>query len=158
MYQWFASAGQLHIFEKPGNLEEDLHFDGGASILHMGITLFGCREVRFFLGNKENEAGDLVETLDLMPGSVYLGVVAGALHQVVHRPPRFPTDALEGHSLTCMIRTTLFPAPRGRIRRRLPLPPKMFDRLATNIVTSLREEPFRLPSLEECSAEETSAE
>ena len=47
MNKWFATVGQLHLFEAPAGLEEAQHFDGGASILHMGLTLYGRRQLRF---------------------------------------------------------------------------------------------------------------
>ena len=151
MSQWFATVGQFHLFEVPHGLEEPKHFDGGASILHMGVTLYGRRQLRFFEGNKACP-GEVVAEMSLAPGSVYLGTVTGGLHEVVHGTPRSVHETRLGHSVTCMVRTSLWPAPCGRIMRRLPIPGPMFAAVAQSFVASLREHSFVLPTLEECEA------
>ena len=151
MNKWFATVGQLHLFEAPAGLEETKHFDGGASILHMGVTLYGRRQLRFFEGNKARP-GEIVADMSLAPGSVYLGTITGGLHQVVHGTPRSAHEARLGHSMTCMVRTSLWPAPMGRIMRMSPKPAPMFAAVAQSFVASLREHSFALPSLAECQA------
>jgi len=51
---WFLSCGELSIMNpqdyKGAFWSEPKHQDGGASVLHMGITLYGRREVRFDQG------------------------------------------------------------------------------------------------------------
>ena len=157
MNKWFATVGQLHLFEAPAGLEETKHFDGGASILHMGLTLYGRRQLRFFEGNKARP-GETVAEMSLAPGSVYLGTITGGLHQVVHGTPRSAHEARLGHSMTCMVRTSLWPGPRGRIMRMSPKPAPMFAAVAQSFVASLREHSFALPSLAECQALPSSAE
>ena len=148
MDQWFATAGQLHIFDRPGELKEPRHFDGGASVLHIGITLYGRRHLLFFEG--KDKEGRLMETMCLGPGSVYFGTVTGGMHSVAHQPPRLQHEVLDEHSITVMIRTTLFPGVGARRMKRLPLPAPMFAALASSFVASLSKEPFLLPRLEEC--------
>ena len=46
---WFLSAAEIHVFDRPAGCFEPRHNDGGASILHMGLTLFGRRCVTFFV-------------------------------------------------------------------------------------------------------------
>ena len=96
---WFLSAGELHVTHnatsaggfapkalKSGGSEpqdshecwkEPLHNDGGASILHLGLTLYGRRDVRFIQGD------DMPDVfVSQAPGSVYFGGITGAQHQV----------------------------------------------------------------------------
>jgi len=51
---WFLTGAELCVTnagsEASGLWEEALHQDGGASVLHMGVTLFGRRRVRFVQG------------------------------------------------------------------------------------------------------------
>ena len=143
---WCLAAGQVHVFKKPHLLEEAQHYDGGASLLHMGITLYGRRVLRSFEQDKGGEFFDL----SLSPGSVYLGTLTGHRHQVLHRLPRAEAEAKDTHSITVMVRTTLFPAPRAHCMARMPNPVPMFLALAASFVQSINEEPWRLPSLEEC--------
>lgn len=91
---WFLSCAEIHFINAEGFLrkeasspkeqgasetlwEEGLHNDGGASILHMGLTLYGRRDVRFLQGSG---LPDVLVSQE--PGSVYLGGVTGARHQV----------------------------------------------------------------------------
>ena len=89
---WFLSAGELHIFEKAAGGVERRHSDGGASVLHMGVTLYGRRDLTFFVPETLTEVeGGLEPTSEVkfsfVPGSVYLGTVTGAPHEVSHHAP-----------------------------------------------------------------------
>ena len=64
----------------PGYWEEELHLDGGGSVLHMGVTYFGRRVVR----NEQNGEGPDV-LLQNVPGTVYLGELTGPWHQAGQR-------------------------------------------------------------------------
>ena len=59
---------------------EDEHNDGAASMLHMGITLYGERGVIFQQGEGRHDV-----VFSNKPGSVYFGGVTGAKHNVVHK-------------------------------------------------------------------------
>ena len=84
---WFLTCAELSVLNAGGEGDntggggdywsEPTHQDGGASVLHMGLTLFGRRQVRF-------EQGPLLPDVWVPcgPGSVYLGQVTGARHQV----------------------------------------------------------------------------
>ena len=69
---WFLTAAELHIFDKPGTIEEPKHFDGGASVVHMGITLHGRRLLRLWTPGGDASA-DHVE-VQFLPGSVFWGL------------------------------------------------------------------------------------
>lgn len=78
--EWFLTCAEMSVLNAGGKGEfwsEPVHQDGGASVLHMGLTLFGRRQVRF-------EQGPLLPDVWVPcgPGSVYLGQVTGARHQV----------------------------------------------------------------------------
>ena len=130
---WFLSASELHVFERPADCFEPRHNDGGASILHMGITLYGRRRVTFFSPDSESASGSSEEQevrFEQQPGSVYLGTVTGASHQVSHVATRHPDEALRAHSVSIMMRTCLFPHNRSRCQNTTPNPQDVFCKLA----------------------------
>ena len=157
---WFLAAGELHIFEGAAGGVEDRHSDGGASCLHMGVTLYGRREASFFLPEASVEGGFAPASrqrateikLSFVPGSVYLGTVTGAPHQVSHLFPRDSCEELRGHGLTCMIRTALFPLFRSRVMNTTPSPPELFHALVRSFNESLISQAWVLPSLDQCLA------
>ena len=129
--------------------------DGGASVLHMGVTLYGRRELTFFAPKPGDEGGLAPESevkFSFVPGSVYLGTVTGAQHQVSHLGPRAMCEERGGHSVTCMIRTTLFPKFRSRVMNTTPSPPEFFRALAQSFTQSLQTQEWVLPSLDQCLA------
>ena len=142
---WCLVAGQLHIFDKPGDLHEPQHHDGGASILHMGVTLYGRRRVRCFTAGPDGEHEDFPQ----MPGSVYVGTLTGCLHQVLHDEPRASCEARAGHSVSLMVRTTLFP--HNRARNGGPFSdPELVKCLAHAFSEALRDQVWVLPTLRQC--------
>ena len=76
---WFLTAGELHIFDNPGQLREARHKDGGASILHLNITLYGRRVLECFTNQSEASS----QSWALAPGTVYLGTLTGPERQVL---------------------------------------------------------------------------
>ena len=152
---WFLSAGELHIFQNAAGGVEPRHSDGGASVLHMGVTLYGRRELTFFAPKPGDEGGLAPESevkFSFVPGSVYLGTVTGAPHQVSHLSPRASCEERVGYSVTCMIRTTLFPKFRSRVMNTTPSPPEFFQALAQSFTQSLQTQEWVLPSLDQCLA------
>ena len=144
MTTWCLVAGQVHIFREPGALEESCHHDGGASVLHMGVTLYGRRRVRCFTLDRHGE----FEDFEQVPGSVYLGTLTGPLHEVHHDLPHSPTETCLEHSVSIMIRTSLFPHNR---QRAMNVPPDaILKRLAQTFSESLRDLPWRMPGLATC--------
>ena len=76
---WFLTAGEMHIFDNPGQLHEERHKDGGASILHLNVTLYGRRVLECFTNQTEPAS----RSWGLAPGMVYLGTLTGPEHQVL---------------------------------------------------------------------------
>ena len=168
LLEWFATCGELCI---SAALNKDVatspniaatcwseppHQDGGASVLHMGVTLFGRRKLVCHQGS------DLPPVeLVCSPGSVYLGVLTGPEHQVHHLAP-LPGELLResgvatgpefhgGLSVTVMCRTSLFAHNQARLRNVTPSPQGFFFAIAESFRASLATLPFRLPELQEC--------
>jgi hypothetical protein len=152
--QWFAVCGELNITKAinedgSGHWKEPVHQDGGASILHMGVTLYGRRRLVCHQGFGEPDV-----ILDNVPGTVYLGQLTGPEHQVLHQ--HADDDELllvpgEGKcSVTVMLRTGLFPHCRSRLRNTTPSPVKLFRSWAESFRISVASGLWRLPTLAEC--------
>ena len=79
--QWFAKCGELCVtvpkMPDGSYWAEPEHSDGGASVLHLGLTLFGRRHVRC---SQEGDGPDIY--LQCRPGSLYMGGFTGPVHQV----------------------------------------------------------------------------
>ena len=63
---------------QPGPRNDGWHTDGGCSLLHASVTLFGTRSVEVKVGGKPQV------TLDQEPGSVYVGNLCALEHNVRH--------------------------------------------------------------------------
>ena len=154
--QRFASCAEL-VFVEPGNADEGFwaepeHQDGGGSVMHMGITLYGRR------GLVCRQGSDLPDVfVSNVPGTVYLGQLTGPRHQVTHEAT-LPGELLEVPGLgscgvSVMLRTALFPHNRARLRNTTPSPLPVFEALARCFRDGLAARPLRLPSLAECKAQ-----
>ena len=149
---WLASAGELHIFENAGSSEEVPHYDGGAAILLIAITLYGRRTLRIHDDTSSQPEPNLAYDLGMGPGCMYMGVMAGPKHQVLHTPSLGPEELLGNHGAVLILRTTLFPHDRSRGMKSIPSPECVFTALASRFLQSLLKEKFVLPSLQECAA------
>ena len=127
------------------------HVDGGPSLLHMNITLFGKRVLKCkVLGKEVSDGAYDVEVLQdhLCPGSVYLSSPACCLHSVHYDSQ--PKEAVNQppNTLTIHLRSDLFRSRHG---------PSVFhksNRLLAEVVAPivarhLASEPFQLPSMQE---------
>ena len=142
--QWFCNAAELAVTENLGHRPEPVHMDGGASILHAGITLYGHRCLTC------QRPGYVPLDVHNHPGTVYMGVLTGPRHQVKHQHSE-ADDLLDGkYSVSVMLRTTLFPHDRSRGKETTPAPTDLYYELAGLFTRMLVERPFRLPSLLEC--------
>ena len=140
---WFCSAGELHIFQNAGDSFEEPHYDGGAAILLLAITVYGRRTLR---------VGDEASCFDqgMAPGCVYLGTMTGPSHQVLHTPSLGPEELLCDHAVVLILRTTLFPHDRSRGKKNIPTPACVFTALASSFLLSLQKETFVLPTEQQC--------
>ena len=153
--EWFASAGEL-VFVEPGNEDagfwsEPEHLDGGASVMHMGVTLYGRRTLVC------KQCFGLPDvTVVNVPGTVYVGQLTGPQHQVTHNAASVG-DLLEMPGLgrcgvNVMARTALFAHNRARMRNTTPSPQPVFSALTRCFRESFAASAFRLPTLAECQA------
>jgi hypothetical protein len=152
--EWFCSCGEL-VFVEPGCeatgfWAEPEHQDGGASVMHLGLTLYGRRDLACRQGHGLPDV--IVQNV---PGTVYVGQLTGPRHQVTHRPA-------SGHDLlwvpglgrcgvNVMMRTALFAFDRARFRNTTPSPQALFEVLTRCFREAFLAE-FRLPTLPECLA------
>ena len=126
-----------------GESAEDSHYDGGAAILLMAITVYGRRTLRTL---DENSNFDLGQG----PGCIYLGTMTGPRHQVLHTAALGPEELLDGHGVVLILRTALFPHDRSRGKQSIPQPEGVFRALASSFLASLQKEKFVLPTIEQC--------
>ena len=63
---------------QPGARDDGWHTDGGCSLLHASVTLYGTRSVEVRVEGKEQV------TLDQVPGSFYVGNLSALEHNVRH--------------------------------------------------------------------------
>ena len=143
---WFLAAGELHIFDNPAQLREERHQDGGASVLHLNVTLYGRRTLECFTDQAEPAS----HSWGLVPGSVYFGTLTGPEHEVTHSLPKSAQETLDGHSISINLRCCLFPHSRSRSKNTTPSPQVMFRGMVTSFKDALCSEQWRLPSLAEC--------
>ena len=73
------TASEIHIGDNPGQCSEQRHEDGGASILHLNITLFWVQSFEVF--HQQNRACE-PKLGGLVPETVYFGILTGPEHQV----------------------------------------------------------------------------
>ena len=151
--QWLLPCNQLNftkgVKDDDTLLQEPEHFDGGPSVLHLGLGLGGRRDVVCEqVGTAPNVA------LKNVSGTVYLGMFTGPKHQVIHR--ECPTEELVQAtpfgrtSCTVMCRTSLFPAWGSRLMNGYVHTPELFKVFQGCFRRSLRQDSFRLPTLAEC--------
>jgi hypothetical protein len=110
---WFGTAAELAVSYAQGSWREPIHLDGGASILHAGVTIFGHRDLKLYIpGSHPPEAKEFCKTIAKAreseghpakrqktelpgkveppfllanePGTCYLGTLTGPLHGVDH--------------------------------------------------------------------------
>ena len=110
------------------------HCDGGASILHMGITIYGNRQLLCWLGEPKSAALGAEPTTAAVnnikahsfpqyPGKVYLGNLCAVSHQVEHNEPHLAEPlSPEGHLITVMLRSDYFRHSRARKLEGKPSP------------------------------------
>ena len=124
----FAYAS-IQLME-PGARDDGWHTDGGCSLLHAAVTLWGTRSVEVAMEDKDQV------TLHQKPGSFYVGTLAALQHNVSHHERcdhTFSNDYLkqqpEGKrdlQIAVMIRCDLFRECRARRADATPGPADFF--------------------------------
>ncbi len=125
---------------RPGPRTDPQHYDGGASLLHMGLTLFGARDLECWYGEGSR-------LFPQGPGAIYVGNMCAVDHRVVHGRS---SQGLFGTGdravqIAIMLRSDVFRHNRARKRGGKPTPTDMFDIVNTVVATHLGAEPLLLP-------------
>ena len=141
---------------KPGKRDDRAHFDGAASLLHAGLTVWGRRglEIRPL-------PTDQWQNFPQEPGSFYVGNLCAGWHKVAHLPtegagPLFhatPAATNEGVHVTVMLRSNVFPSARARTSSGKASPEEVYDAANALVAQHLAEEGLELPAFEACLAD-----
>ena len=156
---------------QPGPRNDGWHTDGGCSLLHASVTLYGTRSVEVRVEGKEQV------TLDQVPGSFYVGNLSALEHNVRHHEECKCTfdgaagtaqdgaagtaQASEGDQrlqIAVMIRSDVFRECRARKINATPGPAEFFRVVNYTVAQHLAHVPVALPDLAEVLDEETRSE
>ena len=162
---------------QPGARDDAWHTDGGCSLLHAAVTLFGTRSVEVKV------AGIDQVTLHQAPGSFYVGSLAALEHCVRHhedckhtfhpaavtasgdaedpaprtsrrlRQKRNPAKGDQRLQIAVMIRSDVFRDCRARTINAVPGPAEFFHVVNFAVARHLADVPVALPDLTEVLAE-----
>ena len=145
--------GLLQVM-KPSERYDPEHVDGGASLLHGGLTIFGSRhlECKVAASAASEEAW---EVLPQRPGSFYVGNLCASWHCVRHLEQAGQLCAAVGDvHVAVMLRTDVFRAERSRATNVKPKPAEVFDIVNEVVASALSARPLSFPDFASCLAEE----
>ena len=135
-------------FMKIAAREDGWHTDGGSSLLHAALTLFGRRTV---LISRSSEG---CISLPQRPGSFYVGNLCAMNHNVVHGDDATgslgkisETFEHEQVQIAIMLRSDVFRVARARKINATPGPKELFTIVNAETAKHLAEQPFYLPDL-----------
>ena len=137
--------------------EDGWHTDGGASLLHAGLTLFGTRTLQVSFGDST------METFEQRPGSFYVGNMCAMMHNVAHGETSPGSFKLPGDvspwgqevQITAMFRSDLFRAGRARRINATPTPEVLHQTVGPIVARHLCEHSFPLPDIAAVMAEQS---
>ena len=147
---------------KPGERDDGWHTDGGTSLLHASVTLFGTRELQVRALGQDGQ--DRVVTLAQRPGSFYVGNMCALEHNVHHTndssrcfeiaSASAATARMPGIQIAVLLTTDVFRRNQARKRNATPGPAELYDVVNHVIATYLAEGPsLQLPDLTAVIAE-----
>jgi hypothetical protein len=125
---------------RPGQRLDPKHSDGGASLIHMGLTLRGHRTVHYWFDREET-----VKSQPQAPGCLYVGNLCTARHQVEHN-----SQESEPMNIAVMIRSDVFRHNRARALNNKPGPSDVFDIVNAIVAQHLATATLQLPTFEAC--------
>lgn len=143
---WFLNAAEIHL-QKVGDTEMPAHFDGGASIVLLAVTLWGDRSLRCW------ERDGTAFELRTHPGHVYISSLCGFKHQVCHAAAspfadKWCSSVLGDTEAVLIVRCSLFRHDRARTANALFKVDGHLCAVMTKCVAAwLAKEPLSLPSL-----------
>ena len=96
------------------------HYDGGASLVHSGLTLYGRRDLALLYPDGK------IELCAQTPGQYYTGNLCAIRHEVRHHEPA-GMELLDGHQVAIMFRTDCFRGNRASKLEGKPTPIHIYD-------------------------------
>ena len=142
-------------FLRVGERQDGWHIDGGASLLHGALTVFGSRTLLV----KSEGRGCI--SLPQKPGSFYVGNLCALEHKLEHCSESAgcygegpPSKQVQ---IAVMLRSDVFRGARTRKINAMPGPAELFIVVNTETAKHLADHPFRLPDLDAVLAESRSA-
>jgi len=136
------------------------HFDGGCSLVHMGLTIFGSRSLELFWKSAGGAAKHDHMPLKIMtnqPGSVYVGNLVAVEHQVLHKEagasavPLFRADdRAPGVEIAVMVRCDPLRHSYSRQLTHAPSPADVFSAVNRLTAAHLASHPLQMPSFDAC--------
>ena len=120
---------------QPSVRSDPPHCDGGASLLHAGLTLYGRRNLALFYPDGSSEIREQT------PGLYYTGNLCAIRHEVRHNAPA-DQQLLHGHEIAVMFRTDCFRGSRARRTQGKPTPIHIFDAVNEVVAKALARESF----------------
>ncbi len=125
----------------PGPRKDVVHYDGGASLLHMGLTIFGTRNLVCHFPQEGTR------TFRQRPGSIYVGNMCAIKHHVEHEPASAEClgSGEQATQITIMFRSDVFRHGQARKKISKPTPVDMYDIVNTVVASHLSTDPMVLP-------------
>ena len=143
---------------RPSDRSDPAHFDGAASLLHAGLTVWGRRGLEVRLAKPAQGAPEEWKKFPQQPGSFYIGNLCAPWHQVVHLPPEQAEplhrsgDSEESVHIAVMLRSAVFAEARARCGSSRASPAEVYDAVNDIVAKNLATRPLRLPTFPECCA------
>ena len=137
---------------KAGPRYDPEHFDGGASLLHAGLTIFGTRHVEVMGAGSAACWNELPQSA----GSFYMGNMCAARHRVRHLDHQDAgklCGAAGNVQIAVMLRTDVFREERACSMITAPTPCRVYDIVNQVVASSLATDPLHFPDLGTCLAE-----
>jgi len=145
----YASVQVMRVGERV----EQWHTDGGASLLHAALTIFGSRTVEVEAGGK----GGGCISLQQRPGAFYVGNLCALNHRVVHGEHSAgcfcggqPSKQVQ---IAVMLRSDYFRNARARTIDSKPGPAELFHIVNKEVAKYFKQEQIFLPDLAAVLAE-----
>ena len=154
--EWMGQLGAIQVMGCSAR-DDPLHFDGGNSYWHMGITLYGRRTLVL----KQPGGPDLL--MPMRAGHVYAGNLCCAEHLVRHDPQLgqdggedlLQVDGLGAVQLVVLVRSRIFRQSMATTAAKGPNPHIVWHPARDAATHATQALSWMLPSLSECQQAET---
>ena len=160
--EWAFSLGAMQVLSR-GARQDPPHWDGGCSYFHMGICLWGRREliletVQPQVDGQPAQAAESVR-LQCAPGHLYAGNLTAPYHSVVHAAPvegeeALHTTVLGPVNVVLLCRSRCYRNSYGCTGAKGPNPHMTAQAVAEAQRVALTDRRWLLPSLEDCQLAE----